>query len=101
MFAPDAQFYGTLSPQLVVTSEGVHRYFIAALERQDVFLATPLQMSAQALSETVVLIAGLWKLEVLVVRHKIRKEFGEGGFSVRRRPGAGGSGNRDCKSRAQ
>ena len=36
MFAADAQFYGTLSPELVTTPEGVLQYFTAALDRPDV-----------------------------------------------------------------
>jgi hypothetical protein len=36
MFAPDVQFYGTVSPALVTTQEGVLDYFTAALDRPDV-----------------------------------------------------------------
>ena len=35
MFAPDGQFYGTLSPRLVTSAEGVQSYFNAALNRPD------------------------------------------------------------------
>jgi uncharacterized protein (TIGR02246 family) len=62
MFAPDGQFYGTLSPQLVLTPEGVHRYFSVALDRPDTVVATPVQLNAKALSDDVVLLAGLWKV---------------------------------------
>jgi len=63
MFAPDAQFYGTLSPELVLTSDGVMKYFAGALDRPDIALATPMQLTAKALSDTIVLVAGSWKLD--------------------------------------
>ena len=63
MFAPDAQFYGTLSPELVTKPEGVRRYFTTALDRPDIAHATPLQLTSTALSDSVVLIAGMWKVE--------------------------------------
>jgi hypothetical protein len=63
MFAPDAQFYGTLSPELVRTPEGVLKYFAVALDRPDIAKATPLHLDATALSETAALIAGMWQLD--------------------------------------
>jgi uncharacterized protein (TIGR02246 family) len=63
MFAPDAQFYGTLSTDLVTKPEGVLQYFTVALDRPDEAKATPLQLTSKALSENVVLVAGAWKLE--------------------------------------
>jgi uncharacterized protein (TIGR02246 family) len=63
MFAPDAQFYGTISPELVTRPEGVLQYFTAALDRPDVTKATPLQMNSTALSDSVVLIAGMWQVD--------------------------------------
>ena len=63
MFAPDAQFYGTVSPELVTKPEGVRQYFTAALDRPDIALATPLQLTSTALSDSIVLIAGIWKLD--------------------------------------
>jgi uncharacterized protein (TIGR02246 family) len=63
MFAPDAQFYGTISPELVTKPEGVQQYFTAALDRPDVTKATPLQVNSTALSDNVVLIAGMWQVE--------------------------------------
>jgi hypothetical protein len=66
MFATDGQFYGTLSPQLVTTPEGVHAYFAAALNRPAQVAAAPIQISAKALSDTVVLIAGMWKVDRVV-----------------------------------
>jgi hypothetical protein len=63
MFAPDAQFYGTISPELVTKPEGVLQYFRAALDRPDVTKATPLQLNSTALSDSIVLIAGMWQVE--------------------------------------
>jgi uncharacterized protein (TIGR02246 family) len=63
MFAPDAQFYGTISPDLVTKPEGVLQYFTAALDRPDVTQATPLQLTSTALSDNTVLIAGMWKVD--------------------------------------
>ena len=63
LFAPDAQFYGTLSPELVTKPEGVFQYFKTALDRPDIAHAIPMQMTSTALSDSVVLIAGLWRLE--------------------------------------
>jgi len=61
MFAPDAQFYGTLSRELVVTPQGVLDYFNVALDRPDTTKATPLQLTPAALSQSIVAIAGSWK----------------------------------------
>jgi len=63
MFAPDALFYGTLSPELVTKPEGVSQYFTAALDRPDIVKATPLQITSTALSDSVVLISGMWKVD--------------------------------------
>lgn len=63
MFAPDGQFYGTVSPELVTKREGVLQYFITALDRPDIALAIPLQVTSTALSDSVVLIAGMWRVE--------------------------------------
>jgi uncharacterized protein (TIGR02246 family) len=63
MFAPDGQFYGTQSQELVTKPDLVLQYFKNALDRPDVVQATPLQLTATALSDNVVLIAGSWKVE--------------------------------------
>jgi hypothetical protein len=63
LFAPDAQFYGTISPELVTKPEGVSQYFTAALDRPDVTQATPLQLTSTALSDSVALIGGTWKVD--------------------------------------
>jgi hypothetical protein len=56
MFAPDAQFYGTSSPELVTKPEGVLQDFTAALDVPATLQATPLQVISTALSDDVVLI---------------------------------------------
>ena len=63
MYAPDAQFYGTLSSELVTNPEGVLKYFTVALDRPDIVQATPLQLTSTALSDSVVLVAGMWKAD--------------------------------------
>lgn len=63
MFAPDGQFYGTLSPRLVTNAEGVQSYFNAALNRPDRVVATSLQLTSKELSDDIVLIAGQWKVD--------------------------------------
>lgn len=63
MFAPDAQFYGTLSQDLVTTPEGVSKYFTAGLDRPDIIEAKPVQFVATALTDNIVLIAGTWRLD--------------------------------------
>jgi hypothetical protein len=63
MFAPDAQFYGTVSPALVTTPEGVLGYFTVALDRPDVTEAKPLNLTTTALTDSIALIAGTWKVD--------------------------------------
>lgn len=63
MFAPDAQFYGTASPALVTTSNGVLSYFTVALDRPDVTDAKPLSLTTTALTDNIALVAGTWKVD--------------------------------------
>ena len=63
LFAPDAQFYGTNSPELVTTPEGVRQYFTRALSGPATVKAYPMGSSSQALSDRVVLVSGAWRLE--------------------------------------
>jgi hypothetical protein len=63
LFAADAQFYGTLSPELVTTPGGVLQYFTAALDRPDVTEAKLLQLTSTALTDSVVLVAGAWRVD--------------------------------------
>jgi hypothetical protein len=63
MFAPDAQVYGTESPEPVTKPEGVLQYFTAALDGPAIVKATWLESRPTALSDSVVLIAGMWEVE--------------------------------------
>lgn len=63
LFAADAQFYGTGSPALVTTPDGVLRYFTAALDRPDVPKAEPLNLTTTALTDEIALVAGTWKVD--------------------------------------
>ena len=63
-FAPDAQFYGTNSTEVVTTREGIRKYFLAALTgKRGATKATQFERTALALSDTVVAIAGKWQSE--------------------------------------
>ena len=64
LFAPDALFYGTASPEVVVTPEGVLAYFTNALSgtRGDV-RARPFENKALLLSDSVAVISGKWQSE--------------------------------------
>lgn len=63
MFAPDAQFYGTTTTELVTSAEGVLGYFTAALDNPAPVKAQPLTLTATALTDSVVLLAGTWVAE--------------------------------------
>jgi hypothetical protein len=63
LFAPGAQFYGTNSPELVTTPDGVLKYFTAALDSPVPVQARPIGLTATALSDTVVLLGGTWVSE--------------------------------------
>lgn len=63
LFAPDALFFGTSSPELVTSNEGVRGYFQRALAGPAVVKATPLGNTALALSDDVVIISGKWQSE--------------------------------------
>ena len=63
-FAPDAQFYGTNSPEVVTNREGIRTYFMRALSgARGTTKATQFDRTALALSDTVVAIAGKWQSE--------------------------------------
>jgi hypothetical protein len=66
LFAPGGQFYGTSSPELVSTPDGVLKYFTAALDSPVAAQARPIGLTATALSESVVLLAGSWVSERIV-----------------------------------
>jgi len=64
LFAPDALFYGTASPEVVTTRDGVRQYFLAALDgKRGATRARPFEQTALELSDTVVAISGKWQSE--------------------------------------
>jgi len=67
VFWPDALFWGTTMPNLATTSEVVREYFNRALgsRKPNELKATPLETSALVVSDSVVLISGLWQVERL------------------------------------
>ena len=63
-FAPDVQFYGTNSPEVVTSREGIRTYFMRALNGvRGTTKATQFDRTALALSDPVVAIAGKWQSE--------------------------------------
>ena len=63
-FAPDAQFFGTNSTDVVTTREGIHKYFSGALTgTRGATKATQFDRTALALSDNIVEIAGKWQSE--------------------------------------
>ena len=63
-FTSDAQFYGTNSPDVVTTREGIRTYFMRALSgARGTTKATQFDRTALTLSDTVVAIAGKWQSE--------------------------------------
>ena len=63
-FAPDAQFYGTNSPEVVTSREGIRTYFMRALDgARGATKATQFDRTALPLSDSVVAIAGRWQSE--------------------------------------
>ena len=63
-FAPEAQFYGTNSTEVVTSREGIRTYFMRALSSaRGATKATQFDRTALALSDTVVAIAGKWQSE--------------------------------------
>ena len=64
LFAPDALFYGTSSPEVVTTPEEIRQYFVAALTgTRGTTKATPFTQTALVLSDSIVVISGKWQSE--------------------------------------
>ena len=64
LFAPDALFYGTSSPEVVTMPEGIRQYFVAALTgKRGIVKATPFSQTALVLSDSIVAISGKWQSE--------------------------------------
>jgi uncharacterized protein (TIGR02246 family) len=64
LFTPDALFYGTGSPEVVTTPEGIRQYFVGALTgKRGTVKATPFSQTALVLSDSIVAISGKWQSE--------------------------------------
>jgi uncharacterized protein (TIGR02246 family) len=64
LFAPDALFYGTGSPEVVTTPEGIRQYFVGALTgKRGIVKATPVSQTALVLSDSIVAISAKWQSE--------------------------------------
>mgnify|MGYP001268880049 FL=1 len=67
LFTADALFWGTTMPNLVTTPDGIRQYFVAAFgtpaRTPGAVKATSLGTSALVLSDTAVLISGMWQVE--------------------------------------
>jgi hypothetical protein len=68
VFWPDALFWGTTKPNPATTPDAEREYFKAALgsRKPNELKATPLATSALVVSDSVVLISGLWQVERVV-----------------------------------
>jgi SnoaL-like domain len=63
LFAPDALFYGTGSPEVVTTPEGIRQYFVGALTgKRGTVKATPFAQTALVLSDSIAKISQSLKL---------------------------------------
>ena len=67
LFTPDALFWGTTMPNLATTPEAIHEYFVTTFgsppRAPGVVKATSLGTSALVLSDSVVLVSGMWQIE--------------------------------------
>lgn len=63
-FAPEAMFWGTISPTLITTPHGVKQYFTTAFEKLPGMKASLIgQVSAVALANNIITIAGVWRID--------------------------------------
>lgn len=63
-FAPDAMFWGTISPTLITTPDGVRRYFSTAFEKLPGMKASPVgKVSVAPLADDIMTIAGVWRID--------------------------------------
>lgn len=63
-FAPEAMFWGTISPTLITTPQGVKQYFATAFEKLPGMKASLVgQVSAVALANNILAIAGVWRID--------------------------------------
>ena len=70
LFTPDALFWGTTMPNLATTPDAIRQYFVAAFGKParapGVVKATSLGTSTLVLSDSVVLVSGMWQIEWVV-----------------------------------
>jgi hypothetical protein len=63
-FAPEAMFWGTISPTLITTPQGVKQYFVTAFEKLPGMKASPVgQVSVVTLANNVIAMAGVWRMD--------------------------------------
>jgi len=64
VFSTDAQFYGTISPNLITTPDGIREYFVKALSRsRGEVKANVFETTATTLTDDVVLVTAVWQSE--------------------------------------
>jgi len=64
VFSSDAVFYGTISPELITTPEGIREYFVKALARSRGEVKAVLYgTTATLLTDDVVLVTATWQAE--------------------------------------
>ncbi len=63
-FAPEAMFWGTISPTLITTPQGVKQYFITAFEKlPDMRASLVGQVSVVTLANNIIAIGGVWRID--------------------------------------
>jgi uncharacterized protein (TIGR02246 family) len=62
LFAPDGQFWGTTSPELVTTIDGIRAYFVAGMRGPTLGPVTQvIEPSVIMLSDEVAIVSGVWQ----------------------------------------
>ena len=63
-FSPEAMFWGTISPTLITTPEGVKQYFSTAFKKIPGMKASPVgKVSVVPLADNIIAIAGIWRID--------------------------------------
>ena len=64
VFSPDVIFFGTISPEIITTPDGVREYFVKALSRsRGEVKANLFNTTATLLTDDVVLVSATWQSE--------------------------------------
>ena len=66
LFTPDGLFWGTAMPNLATTPDAIRQYFVGVFGRLGFVKATSLGTSPLVLSDSVVLVSGMWQTERVV-----------------------------------